>query len=556
MSQVNALKRKRSRIACEPCRERKRKCNGSKPCETCTEWGYDCYYDSQPRHKHPSSEDAPARPAPRPISPLRSTSPNPHDLVRRLEANSGAAFVRRMGLKIDSAKAPRLSLFGWNIGKRQLSAALNGVVPLLPIVEITSLEHMRSLAQIYFEKIDPCYGFINRHQFSERLEARWQSPQIIDLYDSVLGGIAALGCLFSQRNMTVTELHLVESARRTLEAYTLLNAPPIDHLTGWTLRVVYLRMTDSPHATWIASSILMHLVEAAGLHLGPSADTLLSHSTITSCDPDIGRRLFGVAEHLNMWTSYDLGLSRVSFQKDTAPTAPLRRPGDYTHELLGLLPVSASLDPGKSRDDDMHLEATLVEIINGSHSEPPSIMAQCNLVLCLLRRLRIQNPEIFPSLANQVLELLKRGLSCSRKMAMTCSPWHHMANVPFHITCILLVMDTRSSLAILPEAVQTLKLVADTYDTETMREAWSTACLLIMLYYQRRKDDVAVFTETLGIEQQAVQAGTSFQGAPSTEMHSWLEALVTDLPGLQGVDLDQFLNTEVLDHSIFNGGTG
>ena len=47
-----------------------------------------------------------------------------------------------MGLKIDSAKAPKLSLFDWNIGKRQLMFAFGGVNPSLPITEITSLEHM------------------------------------------------------------------------------------------------------------------------------------------------------------------------------------------------------------------------------------------------------------------------------------------------------------------------------------------------------------------------------------------------------------------------------
>jgi hypothetical protein len=81
-----------------------------------------------------------------------------------------------MGLNIDPAKAPKLSLFGWNIGKRQLSSESQPVYPVLSITDITSLEHMRALAQIYFAKIGPCYGFIDSSQFFERLEARWQLP--------------------------------------------------------------------------------------------------------------------------------------------------------------------------------------------------------------------------------------------------------------------------------------------------------------------------------------------------------------------------------------------
>jgi hypothetical protein len=138
-------------------------------------------------------------------------------------------------------------------------------------------------------------------------------------------------------------------------------------------------------------------------------------------------------------------------------------------------------------------------------------------------------------------------------MVMDCSPWHQVANVPFHIICVLLVMDTRSSLAMLPEAMQTVGLVASTYDTETMREAYSTACLLVMLHQQRRKDDLAVFGEALNVHQQERPLESPPQLDPSSEEHSWLGALVADLPGLQRIDLDQFLNADMIDTSLFSG---
>ncbi|KAJ5084604.1 hypothetical protein NUU61_009183 [Penicillium alfredii] len=551
---MHSLKRKRARKACNPCRDRKRKCDGGEPCATCLEWGYECYYEVQrtksriPRHDDPT-------PRPEIETAQKSpevTAPDTHGLVRRLEANSGAAFVRRMGLKIDPAKAPKLSLFGWNIGARQLSSGL-GINSAFPVVEITSLDHIKALAQVYFDKIDPCYGFIDRRLFFERLTTRWQISLAPDLYDSVLGGVAALGCLFSQRNLTATEVHLVGLARSGLEMHVLSGAPSVDLLTGWTLRVIYLRMTDSPHSTWIASSTLMHLVEASGFHLESSSDTVLPRSSY--CDPDIRRRLVGVAQHLNMWTSFDLGLSRVSFQKNDLPLLPSSRAGDYTTELLGLLPISVSLDPGKA-NDEANLQSTLLEIINRTHTEPPSILAQCNLVLCVLRRIHTQNLDISPSLAGRVLEMLNKGLLCARAMITNCCPWHQVANVPFQITCVLLVMDTRSSLAMLPEAMQTLKLVASTYDTGTMREAYSAACLLVMLHQQRRKDDIAVFHEALNMNQQEIQIESPSQPSPSAEEYSWLGALVADLPGLQRVDLDQFLNADMMDQPSVLGETG
>ncbi|KAF7180818.1 hypothetical protein CNMCM7691_010109 [Aspergillus felis] len=545
------LKRKRSRLACTPCRERKRKCDGADPCVTCTEWGYECYYEARRRRKSRTTKQPTPDAEPEPQSSPQtatgsSTVESDHlGLVRRLEANSGAAFVRKLGLKIDPAKAPKLNLFGWNIGARQLSAQ---ILPpsALPIIEITSLEHMKALAQVYFDKVNPCYGFIDRRLFFERLDAPWQSPLTPDVYDSVRCGVAALGCLFSQRNATITELLLVRTAAACLDMYHLCGPPSIDLLTGWALRSVYLRLTDSPYSTWIASSTLMHLIEAAGLHPEPPCDSVLPHRV--QCDSDIRARLVGVAHHLNMWTSFDLGLSRVSFQTNDLPLPPSPKAGDYADEVLGLLPVSVSLDPGRSKDET-DLTSTLSKLLDRTHTQPPSVLAQCNLVLCILRRIHTQNLDISPDLAEKILALLDNGLGCARSMVLDCMPWHQVANVPFQIICVLLTMDTRSSLAMLPEAMQTLSLVASTYDTETMREAYSTACLLVLLHQRRRKDDIAILGQALNVHQQERQFENLPQLNCSLEEYSWLGALVADLHGLQRVDLDQFLNTDLMDGS-------
>lgn len=555
---MSSLKRKRSRQACGPCRERKRRCDGNEPCLTCTDWGYSCYYEPELRHRA-SRAAAQAIPGPPSVGSQQPLQPNVSEpstvgsdhsgLLRRLEANSGAAFVRNLGLKIDPTRAPKLNLFGWNIGSRQLSSQMDLATSPLPVVEITSLEHMKFLAQVYFDKVDPCYGFIDQEQFFAKLTARWETPQTPTIYDSVFGGVTAIGCLFSQRNATITELHLVRSARACLDSYHLSGPPPIDLLTGWTLRVCYLRMTDSPHSTWIASSTLMHLVEASGLHPGSPSVLLPS----AQCDPDIQRRLVGVAHHLNAWTSFDLGLSRVSFRTDELPLPPSPKPGDYTAEVLGLLPVSVSLDPGRLKQET-DLTSTLSGVVGGIHTRPPSVLAQCNLVLCILRRIHTQNLDISPGLAEQVLALLKKGLGCARKMVTDCCPWHQVANVPFHVLCFLLVMDTRSSLAMLPEAMQTLSLVASTYDTEAMREAHSAACLLVLLHQQRRKDDIAILGEALNIHHQERQTVTTPQQiSPSAEDYSWLGALVADLPGLQRIDFDQFLHADLMPGPSFMG---
>ncbi|KAK6846312.1 hypothetical protein PG987_001500 [Apiospora arundinis] len=508
-------KRKRARLACQTCRLRKRKCDGHDPCKMCSDFGYDCHYQV----RQLSSSQSPALPAsalPHPATrppalphtvavpgqgPSAGVSPSTHDgLRRRVEANSGATTVRRLGLKMDPTRAPRLNLFGWNIGSRNLSSNIP-TTTVIPITDITSLDHMKVLAQVYFDKLDPCYGFIDKQQFFLRLESRWESGSESNVYDSVLGGVAALGCLFSQRNATATELHLVQSARSILDAYIFSGSVSIDLLTGWLLRTVHLRLTDSPHATWIASSTLMHLIEALGLHSNGESDSA---------------------------------------------------PGDYTAELIGLLPTSFSLDPSIAAEET-DLVLTLSTILNGSHTQPPSVMAQTNLVLCMVRRILSQNLDM-SSLADQVLALLRKALGCARSMVQDCTPWHQVANVPFHIICVLLIMDTRSSLGLLPEAIQTLGFVASTYDTETMREAKSTAYLLVLLHQQRRKDDLAVFSKALFDNQPDTRIELPSQTHPdvnNSEDHAWLEALVADLPSLRDTDLDEFLNTDMMGGSPF-----
>ncbi|KAK7942548.1 uncharacterized protein PG986_011661 [Apiospora aurea] len=572
---MESPKRKRARLACQPCRERKRKCDGrDPPCSTCSQWGYECSYPVRQSSSSSLSHTPALGSSPRPpnviagpqplhfdvVTPatIRSTetATSAHDgLRRRVEANSGATTVRRLGLKMDPNRAPRLNLFGWNIGARQLSSSIPLTAPLL-VTEITSLDHMKALAQVYFDKLDPCYGFIDKHQFFDRLHSRWTSEPEPSVYDSVLAGVAALGCLFSQRNCTVTELHLVQSARSTLDRHIFSASASLDLLTGWLLRTIHLRLTDSPHATWIASSTLMHLIEALGLHSDSDVNPVFvsSFPPGAQCDPDLKRRIVGVSHHLNAWTSFDLGLSRVLFQKHDLPLPPAPKLGDYTAELIRLLPTSVNLDPSVAAED-AGLLSTLSDILNGSHTQSPSIMAQTNLVLCLVRRILSQNLDM-STLAEQVLDLLRKALGCARSMAQDCSPWHQVANVPFHIICVLLIIDTRSSLAILPDAIQTVGFVASIYDTETMRDAKRTAYLLVLLHQQRRKDDVAVFSKALAENQPeprtdlASPIPTNFS---NSEDHAWLEALVADLPSLRDADLDEFLNTDMTGGPLFLG---
>ncbi|OJJ48895.1 hypothetical protein ASPZODRAFT_60730 [Penicilliopsis zonata CBS 506.65] len=532
---MSATIRKRSRIACTSCQLRKRKCSGEQPCSNCAQSGSGCYYDFQSRKKKDVKANGKPGLAINP-PPKRTNLQDDQgvDRISSVEANSGAAFVRKLGLTIDPTHAPRLHMFAWNVGPRG-SPGSTCLGADATVVDIISQAEMVALSTVYFDRVDPCYSFIDRETLLHHVDKRWLSTSNApDAYDAVLCGVAAFGFLFSRRSAPAAEHQLLEAARLILEQHLSDETPSVAVVTGWVLRAAYLRMTATPHIAWMASCSLMHLVEAAVLmqqSLGPNTNT----------DPEIRRRLFGMARHLNTWISFDLGRSRVVLQGSTT-LPPTPRTGDYTTELFHLLPASESLDPTNTTTaDGSGLEASLADVLDVVHAVAPLILAQCNLVLCIYRRLRVATPTISPGLLDRILTLAGKSLAAAREMAAVSNPWHQIANVPFQIVCTCLAIDSRASLALLGEAMRALHAVRDAYDTPVTREAYSTAYLLVRLHRHRREEDTRVLASVL---ENDPPTGLGV-GIPASdpETHGLSDALWgEEWLDLQNFDLDEFLN--------------
>ncbi|KAI2898631.1 transcriptional regulator family: Fungal Specific TF [Aspergillus niger] len=573
--------RKRSRVACTLCQSRKRKCSGDQPCTTCAQFGSDCHYDLQSRRKRDARlfQLQSAASAESPVAPDAAHPPrhehkiSPEETAARLsslDANSGAAFARRLGLKVDPTNAPKMHLFAWNVGARHLpppSMPPSSAPKAVPITDTISQDEMRSLVAIFFDKVDPCYPFVDRDTLLRQVSRRWLPPTaesalLYSPYDAVLSGVAAFGYLFSRRQSSSTELQLAETARLILEQ-TLLSdtTPTLDTVTAWVLRVAYLRLTSTPNLAWTASCTLMHLIEATGLHLEqPSSDAI--NQLPTPVDPDLRRRLFGMARHLNVWISFELARSRVVLHGATSLPPTPRVPG--TPEIFTLLPMSESLDPNTIKTPDPpELESALRNVLDQSHVLPQLILVQCNLMLCIYRRLRALNCIISGDLLDRILALSVKGLQAAREMVATTCPWHQIANVPFQVVCTLLAIDNRASLVMLGGAMRTLREVTAAYDTEVMREAYSTAYLLILLHQRRKEEDTKALKDVLrvnsGASAEQFEMGQEVSpaadgGGGSTEPHhsladypgfSWLSDLLIDIPSLGSFDMERFMYTDV-----------
>ncbi|KAI9642662.1 hypothetical protein NHQ30_008393 [Ciborinia camelliae] len=530
-SPLRPLKRKRARIACESCRDRKRKCDGGQPCDSFLRFEYDCQYKSSysgtPK-KAKYDTDSLSEPAPAHVESLPPS----------LEANSGATFARQLALKIDPQNAPRLHLFSWNVGERS-STAGSEKSGTLSIEDIFSLAIVDELSSFYFEKVDICYNFIDRVKFFQRWQVRKLVMNEKKPFDAVVFGVTALGSLFSNRTAPLLELQLVESARSILHDCSG-DIPSTEIITAQLLRVIYLRMTASPHVSWMASCTLMHMIEAAGLHLPSTVDNDFPQPA-EDRNSELRWRLFGISQHLNTWISFDLGRSRVILQGGVPSVLPYLKQKDSTKELLSLLPLSEALDPSNQQNAS-NLESAFLQVLNSIHVQPPSVMAQTNLMLCIYRRLRALNWTISPDLLDRALKLMSKGLRCAREMVATSCPWHHMANVPFQIICTLLAIDNRSSLSKLGDAMKTLGEVAAAYDTSVMREAYKTARLLVLIYQKRKEDDAKLLGDIIQADPLPSIDPTTLEKTNAQPLQDisygdpWLESLMVDIPDLEDIE--------------------
>ena len=184
--------------------------------------------------------------------------------------------------------------------------------------------------------------------------------------------------------------------------------------------------------------------------------------------------------------------------------------------------------------------------------------------------------------ADRILALLVRGLRAARQMVVDSSPWHHVANVPFQAICLLLAIDSRASLALLGDAMSTLQLVANTWNSAVMSEAYNTAYLLILLHQRRKEEDAKALRDVLSIHStapamtadpsssqfasvstsnqnggyQQPQSGATAMAATDSAEFLWLEDLIADMPSLREFDLEQFLVQDAIQPQDSDFGTG
>lgn len=508
----------RTHVACLRCRQKKRRCDGQTPCRNCSNATQHCLYDEHAKRGTPdkrlTTQKSPAHEAPRQEDAAKST-----------ELNSGDVLAKRLGLWSDSSLIGA-RLCSWNFRLREEPRYMRETRPL---VEILSPEHMGQLTDIYFTEIQPVYPFLGREIIDQAIAALALGEVPNSSMNSVLLGIAALACLFSHQDADLKK-EILQNARASLEYATTLESPTVNHVVAWLLRVLFLRFNSSPNATWIASCTLMHMIETVNLHMDPQPGD--SEPTDSVYSPRLKRQIYCTAQIFNTWISYEYGKPRV-IPREASHAAPSE---GWTTVDQVIWHLSDALDPSH-HVDSAELESMLFQIVELRPRHPAVQLKRCNIALCIYRRLRVAGRTISKEAIDQILQIVDDGLSHATVMAKKKLPWWHILNVPFQIICVLLAIDTKESLQRVGKSFQTLQLIASEYGTHAIDRTWESACALLAIQSQRKREDLDIL----------IRIENEYAAAPSAAMDSNLTHGLGEDFIASGMlwDLDQILSTNV-----------
>jgi Fungal Zn(2)-Cys(6) binuclear cluster domain len=535
-SPVPASGKRRLRIkrACEPCRKRKRKCDGHHPCNQCLEYEYSCSFsgmnDEETRGVSQNAQNAqnvpsdrigiseanvsrrdnwietfdlsgrPTQNQSRERSPERSPECRRNFPVidfekgRYSNPHGGMVLARKLGQDIGLPKELRLHSYGWNLSLRTEQHSI-----LLPAVRrYLTLEDTLRYSQIYFDVVDPVYHFMDNARYFDRCTRYLlaNNPNLGD-FEAVISGVVSLGSFFAA-NPSTAESQLVEHAKLILDAGSAY-APgllSLDQATAWILRTLYLRLTTRPHLSWFASCATMHIIEAMGLHIDlTTVDLVGSGPEVLTAELIASRKkIFECASFVNAVISADYGRSRVSLQphriRNTQPSTATS--ATVLSELTKLLAASEnSLRPGEKNN--------ILNSIRDFPAERPLLVLLKTDVAIHMYRNQFYMARENPTDAERtvIISIIKDALQEVQQFLPNRQPWWNVLFTPFQCLLVLLAMDTDDSLSVVPEAISTLRAVYDTFHTHLVEEVLQTASSLIQ-GLEKRKVKQASFLSTAG----------------------------------------------------------
>lgn len=540
--------RQRSKQACQPCRQRKRKCDGKFPCNICKGYGYDCEYGSKSKPappKRPATSDTVSAPPPVKAPRIAQAQAMPKQYTdssilpgvlappkpRYVGRYSSVAFPLYAGLEVQATKLPRLHSFGYHAGIREEPpCAVNHA-----LVARVSWNIARSLIDVYTAVIHPVFGFYDLNLLNALCEKHWHGQAQDIVFEAMICGVIALGSFFSDILDKDTEMWVIYHAKDILEDASISRFPTVESIAAWILRTIYVRSTGRPHVAWMCSCTLMHLVEAAGLHQVPE---FLMQATGGSGAPqeeliNTVDRTALVANAVHILIAFEYGRSIMTFgRQGTEKTYPSHQGVNYTSQLCKLVAaIPTSQDTG-DRTDIMHeLLGALENISEMTLDHDFLLLLRADLALGIYRRLRVMDPHFQQGQNDLVIGAGISALSAARRLASQKQPWWNIVGTVFQFACALLVMDTNASCVKLSDTMDALEFIVNHFNTHLAKEALSTIHQLARASLNKKRESVEALERAVGISNPGVTPGES---QFSQDFGVLSPSLMTELP----VDLD------------------
>ncbi|SCU93375.1 LADA_0G02740g1_1 [Lachancea dasiensis] len=508
MARMTSTRRVRTRIACYPCRQRKRKCDGNLPCAMCSTYGYRCQYETNNNDfAAPFARRSAIRAAYEveqceenlKTSSTYATTTTKKGILdptksRYMGLSSAVAFPRVLALELNSTDPPHLHSFAWHCGIRDEEKSETH----LELSAIITKEECIRFSDRYFKVVHPIFGFLDQGQTERSFDLYWNS-KTVSASGAVIAGIVALGSFFSGNCGHPRESDIVQYAKGILEDPKFSRLPSVEQVSAWVLRTIYLRATTRPQVAWLASCTTIHLAEATALHHEANeVELTTANNNVDPLTSERARRLFWCAWSINTILSYDYGRSNVALNtvitcKHVVPTND-----DYTHQISDL----ARMIPLETTSSSSSVQIVqLLDALNHLHqfqeSHPFVSLTKADLALSFYRRLRLLNQTLDKRGVQQIMDICDSALRMSIDLVQDNALWWNVLSAPFQYVCTLMAIDTKESLARVGSANDLFNQIVSALGTHLAIEAQTTVKLLLQDSLKKKELEVALLESAI-----------------------------------------------------------